>query len=230
MRPRIICHMLATIDGKIDGSSLRAITNGAEYEETGSRLGGDAWVCGRVTMQQHFAEEGTFVSKDGPPAGPQPVHVARRADSYAIVIDTKGSLLWGRGDLDGEHLISVVSEQVQTEYLAYLRDRQISYIIAGQSAVDLEKAVDALADNFGIKTLLLEGGGHINGAFLSAKLVDEVSLLLAPGIDGRHDVPSVFDGLKGSKGHLATALKLSSVEKLGDGVLWLRYDVSQENR
>jgi 5-amino-6-(5-phosphoribosylamino)uracil reductase len=31
--------------------------------------------------------------------------------------------------------------------------------------------------------LLLEGGGHINGAFLQADLVDEVSLLLVPGID-----------------------------------------------
>jgi len=226
MRPRIICHMIATIDGKIDGASLKAITKGTEYEETGTQLGGDAWVCGRVTMQQHFAEEGTFASKDGFPAGPQPVHVARCADSYAIAIDTHGSLLWDSGDLDGEHLISVVSEQAQMDYLAYLRDRQISYIVAGQSAVDLEKAVDALADNFEIKTLLLEGGGHINGAFLEAKLLDEVSLLLAPGIDGRHDVPSVFDGLKGSKGHLATALKLSSVEKLGDGVLWLRYIVS----
>jgi len=230
MRPRIICHMIATIDGKIDGASLKAITKGTEYEETGAKLGGDAWICGRVTMQQHFAEEGTFASEEGSPAGPQPVHVARQADSYAVAVDTKGALLWDSGDLDGEHLISVVSEQVQAEYLAYLRDRQISYIVAGQSAVDLEKAVEALADSFGIKTLLLEGGGHINGAFLDARLLDEVSLLLAPGIDGRHDVPSVFDGLKGSEGHLATALKLISVEKLDDGVLWLRYNVSYENR
>jgi riboflavin biosynthesis pyrimidine reductase len=218
--------MVATIDGKIDGASLKAITKGTEYEETGAKLAGDAWICGRVTMQQHFAEKGTFTSGERPPAGPQPVHVARRADSYAVAVDTKGSLLWNSGKLDGEHLISVVSEYVPAEYLAYLRDRQISYIVAGQSTVDLTAAVDALADSFGIKTLLLEGGGHINGAFLEAKLLDEVSLLLAPGIDGRHDVPSVFDGLKGSEGHLGAALKLNSVEKVGDGVLWLRYDVS----
>jgi riboflavin biosynthesis pyrimidine reductase len=34
-----------------------------------------------------------------------------------------------------------------------------------------------------IRRLLLEGGGHINGAFLQAGLVDEISLLLVPGVD-----------------------------------------------
>ncbi|MBS1857447.1 MAG: dihydrofolate reductase family protein [Acidobacteria bacterium] len=47
---------------------------------------------------------------------------------------------------------------------------------------------------FGVRRLLLEGGGHINGAFLEAGLLDEVGLLIAPEIDGRHDVPAVFDG------------------------------------
>ena len=47
----------------------------------------------------------------------------------------------------------------------------------------------------GIRTLLLEGGGQINGAFLQADLVDEVSLLLVRGIDGRSDIPTVFYGV-----------------------------------
>src|SRR5271166_1629596 len=55
------------------------------------------------------------------------------------------------------------------------------------------QTVNRLGEHFGIRTLLLEGGGHINGAFLQADLVDEVSLLVVPGIDGRHDIPAVFD-------------------------------------
>ena len=50
------------------------------------------------------------------------------------------------------------------------------------------------------QTLLPEGGGHINGAFLEAGLVDELSLLIAPGIDGRHDIPAVFDGISPASG------------------------------
>jgi len=55
--------------------------------------------------------------------------------------------------------------------------------------VDLAQAVSLLGQHFGIRRLLLEGGGHINGAFLEAGLVDELSLLVVPGIDGRHDIP-----------------------------------------
>ena len=111
MRPRVICHMLSSVDGKIDGASLRAVTGEGEYEATGAKLNGDAWVCGRTTMQQHFAEDEPFVSTSNAPAGPQPTFVARRAKSYAISVDTHGKLRWESGDLHGDHLICVVSER-----------------------------------------------------------------------------------------------------------------------
>jgi 2,5-diamino-6-(ribosylamino)-4(3H)-pyrimidinone 5'-phosphate reductase len=81
-----------------------------------------------------------------------------------------------------------------------------------------------LAEHFGVRTLLLEGGGHINGAFLEADLVDEVSLLLVPGIDGRHEIPAVFDGVSPSR-RAAVPLKLKSVERREMDALWIRYDV-----
>jgi 2,5-diamino-6-(ribosylamino)-4(3H)-pyrimidinone 5'-phosphate reductase len=48
--------MASTIDGKIDGSASRTILHEGEYEAIHAKLGGDAWICGRTTMQQHFAE------------------------------------------------------------------------------------------------------------------------------------------------------------------------------
>ena len=38
------------------------------------------------------------------------------------------------------------------------------------------------------------GGGHINMGFLAAGLLDEVSLLVGAGIDGRGGMAAVFDG------------------------------------
>ena len=61
MRPYVICHMLSSVDGKTDGAALRAVTGNGEYEATGGTLHGDAWICGRMTMQQHFAEDGPIV-------------------------------------------------------------------------------------------------------------------------------------------------------------------------
>ena len=224
MRPRIICHMLSSVDGKIDGASLRAVTKSGEYEATGGQLNGDAWICGRTTMQQHFAEDEPLVSTSNTPAGPQPTFVARRAKSYAISVDTLGKLRWASGDLDGDHLICVVSERAPSEYLAMLRETGVSYVVAGRRSVDLTAALNQLGEHFGIRTLLLEGGGHINGAFLEAGLVDEVSLLLVPGIDGRHEIPAVFDGVDPSR-RVAVPLKLKSVEQREKDTLRIRYEV-----
>jgi 2,5-diamino-6-(ribosylamino)-4(3H)-pyrimidinone 5'-phosphate reductase len=223
-RPRIICHMASSIDGKINGSALRNIMRPGEYELLHSKLEGDAWICGRTTMQQHFADDEPFVSTTNTPAGSQSTHVARRAHSYAISVDTLGKLHWSSGDLDGDHLICLLSERVPADYLDMLREKQISYIVAGKSSADLVQAVHLLREHLGIRRLLLEGGGHINGGFLEAGLVDEVSLLIVPGIDGRHDVPAVFDGISGSN-RAAVPLKLVSVEQREGDALWVRYEV-----
>jgi 2,5-diamino-6-(ribosylamino)-4(3H)-pyrimidinone 5'-phosphate reductase len=98
-RRRIICHMASSIDGKIDGSALRNVMRSGEYEALHSQLGGNAWLCGRTTMQQHFADSEPFVSKTNTPAGAQSVHIARRAESYAISVDTLGKLRWSSNDL-----------------------------------------------------------------------------------------------------------------------------------
>ena len=222
MRPYIICHMASCIDGKIDGEALGAVMRHGKYEAIAKRLGGSGWICGRTTMQQHFAEPEPFFSTSNEPAGNQPVHVAREASSYAISVDTLGKLRWSSDNLDRDHLICIISEQVPSDYLKMLREKGISYIVSGASSIDLTGAMDSLRKYFGIHTLLLEGGGHINGAFVEAGLVDEVSLLLVPGIDGRHDIPTVFDGLSKS---VTVALKLKSVEQLESDALWIRYEV-----
>ncbi len=226
VRPYIICHMLSSVDGKIDGASLKGLTPDGEYEMTGAQLNGDAWICGRTTMQQHFADPAPFIPSSHSPAGPQPVHVARRAKSYAIAVDTLGKLRWSSDDIDGDHLICIVSEQAPADYITMLQRRGISYVVSGTGEIDLIQAISLLTEHFGIRTLLLEGGGHINGAFLEAGLVDEISVLIAPGIDGRHEIPALFDGMKLSSGK-AVPLRLKSIERREKHTLWLRYETQR---
>jgi hypothetical protein len=38
LRPYIICHMLSSVDGKIDGAALDGVTGDGEYEATGAKL------------------------------------------------------------------------------------------------------------------------------------------------------------------------------------------------
>ena len=64
-------------------------------------------------------------------------------------------------------------------------------------------------------------GSAINTAFLNAGLLDEISILVGAGIDGRVDMPSVFDGRDMS--FPLTPLHLTDVRKFDSGAMWLRY-------
>ena len=90
--------------------------------------------------------------------------------------------------------------------------------------MDLRLATSRLRTRFGIRRLLLEGGGNINGGFLEAGLIDEISLLIAPAIDGRREIATVFDGVTPPVKD-ATRLRLLSMKKRKNGLLWLRYAV-----
>ena len=65
------------------------------------------------------------------------------------------------------------------------------------------------------------GGPKINTAFLEAGLLDEISLLVGAGIDGRGSMPAVFDGL--AMQHDVTKLKLIDVKKFDSDAVWIRY-------
>src|SRR5687767_11494942 len=55
-RPRVICHMMASLDGRIvvDGWPL-SDDERAEYERVHNSYDADAWLVGRVTLEDHFA-------------------------------------------------------------------------------------------------------------------------------------------------------------------------------
>ncbi len=103
-----------------------------------------------------------------------------------------------------------------------LRKQEISWIAVGKENIDLNAAMTILYEQFHVKRLALLGGGHINGGFLQAGLIDEVSLLVAPGIDGRKNGTSVFDGIVEME-NLPKHLHLTGLERLGNDVIWLRY-------
>ena len=78
-----------------------------------------------------------------------------------------------------------------------------------------------------MKRLILEGGGVSNGAFLRAGLVDEISLILCPAIDGAKGAPSIFDSAEEIPGGSTPvrSMTLESHQLLEGGAIWLRYKV-----
>lgn len=224
MKPYIISHMMTSVDGRIDCPMVGQLSTD-EYYVALEKLGPCSKLSGRVTT----ALECTAVKEEnsrmeGNPIGHKSVYVARKSEEYTVIVDTHGKLRWQTNEADGYPLLCIVSEQVSKEYLETLREQGISWIVTGAERIDLPQAMELLYEHFGVERLAIVGGGHICGGFLEAGLIDEVSIMVAPGIDGRQGQTAVFDGISHT-GCNPYKLKLENVEQWETGIVWLRYKV-----
>ena len=224
MKPYIVSHMMESVDGRIDCDMTEQIDPSNSYYDALDQLNCPSQLMGRVTMQMHYADSEPFVAADKTPIGRKSLYIATHSEGYTIAIDTHGSLRWSDAEQDGRPLLVITSEACPKEYFDYLTGLDISWIAVGKERIDLKQAMDMLYTDFGVERLAITGGGHINGAFLEAGLIDEVSVMIGPGIDGRKGMTAVFDGIDDAD-RSATLLNLNSVEKVNDGTVWLRYAV-----
>lgn len=230
MKPYVICLMHSSLDGRTHGSRWRPKRAGGDWFETiHERLGGDAWVIGRVTGSE-FAKGKPYPETSGEKLPRENWFARRDAKVYGVVLDAQGKIGWGRSDIGGDPIVVVLTEGVSDAHLAGLRGEGVSYIFAGKTEIDLALAVEILNRELGVKRLLVEGGGVANGAFLRAGLIDELNLILSPAIDGAKGAPFVFDSTEADSDKRAplTAMTLESTKDLGGGVLLLRYLIQND--
>lgn len=212
---------MISIDGRIDCAMTSKLPGVDDYYTTLEEINVPTTVNGRVTAELEMAEPGEFTAKNKEAYGKEGFSKKAEAAGYEVVIDTNGKLLWPDAtDMTKPYLI-VTSEKVSREYLDYLDTQHISWIACGKDHVDLVRAVEILAEQFGVERMGIVGGPKINTAFLEAGLLDEISLLVGAGIDGRGGMPAVFDGL--AMQHDVTKLKLIDVKKFDSDAVWIRY-------
>jgi 2,5-diamino-6-(ribosylamino)-4(3H)-pyrimidinone 5'-phosphate reductase len=230
MRPRVICHMMPSVDGRLRTQRWDIPEAGHnEYERTADTYHADAWLCGRKTMEE-FASGRARARTGRQGGGKRDDFVIRRqkGERYAVALDAHGKLRWKSNKIEGDPLIVVLADDIAESHLEELRVKQISYILAPQSrgVLRLAPVLDKLASKFGIRKLMLEGGGETNGLFLKQGLVDELSLLLTPVVDGAPGEPALFDVEEGAKPAKAMAkLRLKDVRRTASGMLWVKYGV-----
>ncbi|NCU41794.1 MAG: deaminase [Candidatus Moranbacteria bacterium] len=104
-------------------------------------------------------------------------------------------------------------------------------IIFYENEIDFVDLFRKLKEDFKIDTLTIQTGATLNSLFLRHKLIDKISLVVAPALIGGKETPSLIGGkslssvdeLKEIK-----ALKLIEAKKLNDSYLHLQYDVINE--
>ncbi|MEN3351835.1 MAG: hypothetical protein V7632_5470 [Bradyrhizobium sp.] len=235
MRPHIICHMGTSIDGRLHPSRFTQAAAGvsrevlrSHYERIHDEFGADGWIIGRVTMNEMAKGSERHIAN--PPKFPREAHLGHRGDrKLAIGIDPSGRVHFGKDNIGGDHAVAVLGAQVSDGHLAELREDGASYIFAGAKGDDLPAAMEQLGRLFGARTLLLEGGGGINGAFLKHGLIDEFSTLIFPAVDGVAGSQCIVDyhGPEGDRPGAGQALRLTHCEALEGGMVWLRHAVER---
>jgi len=226
MKPYIVLHMAASLDGRIVVDNWGDVKDIDAYEQTGDTLNGDAWMVGRITMELHFAQDGPLTLEQNPaPIDRKDFVASYTGDSFAIAVDASGKLHYRAAYIDKDHIIAVLTEKVSDAYLLYLQRTGISYIFGGKTEIDFKVVMDKLGSLFPIRRLLLEGGGGINGSVWNAGLIDELSLLYFPVVDGTPGTPSLFDIAPALKKGITGELKIIAHELRANNILWIRYQV-----
>jgi len=224
--PHVLLNMVSTADGHatlggrsgpISGPADRALFHGL-------RMAVDAVMAGAATVR--VERYGRII----PDESRRQARVARglSAEPLACIVS-------GRLALDGDiPLLANPAARVVilTSSAASLPESEadVHYIRAERDGLlDLPAALAELRERFGVRTLLCEGGPHLNAQLLGAGLVDELFLSLAPMLAGgdpdRNPAhPEALRILAGAELSPPVDLELLSVLE-HDWSLFLRYGV-----
>ena len=216
---------MSSIDGRIDCAMTAQIKGVDEYYKTLDSLNVPARLSGRVTAELEMALKGKFVPENPEQINKECFSKKKDSEKIDIVVDSNGILLWEEDSKYEKHHLIITSEKVSKEYLNYLDNRNISYIACGKEKIDLKKAMEILYNEFKVQRLAVVGGPLINSAFLDEGLLDEISLLIGLGIDGRKGMQGVFDGFN-MEHPVFTKLKFKEVKSFEDGAVWIRYTLN----
>ncbi|MDG4831687.1 dihydrofolate reductase family protein [Solwaraspora sp. WMMD1047] len=221
-RPYVLLSCGMSIDGYLDNATGNRLllSNDADFDRVDAvRADCDAILVGAETVRQ---DNPRLLVRS---AARRQARVARGLPPTPVKVTVTG-----RGELDPAARFFVTGEIDKLVYcarpaLATTRQRldQVATVVDSGDPVDLHRVVADLHER-GVRRLMVEGGGTIHTQFLTAGLVDELHLVIAPFFVGDSRAPRfVRDGSfpwgPDRRAHLA------EVRQIGDVVL-LRYALS----
>jgi riboflavin-specific deaminase-like protein len=222
-RPYVILNMISTVDGRasLDGRSGAIGDRADRVLFHALRIAVDGVIAGAGTVRAE--RYGRIIPSES--ARRLRVQRGLREEPLACVVSGRGSLppelpLLSEPDahvvLLSQSPASLSGVAAQLDHVTAERDGQL----------DLPRALGELRKRFGVRTLLGEGGPHLNAELLRAGLVDELLLSLAPKLAGG-------DGNGGESLRILAGLELEPPIELdllstleSDSYLFLRYGVA----
>jgi riboflavin biosynthesis pyrimidine reductase len=187
-RPFVCLNMISTADGRatIKGRAGH-IANRADYElfhATRARMDGIMVGAETIRVESYgrtinSAEARERREREGLPADAVSVLVTRSANLPADV-----GLLRAR-----ENTVIVLTPSEDAELPAEAA-ATVEYVRTDDIAAGLRR----IREDFGVRSLVCEGGPNLNATLLPARLIDELHLVYAPKLGGGRDPLTILGG------------------------------------
>ena len=241
VRPRVVTGNIATLDGRIAASAsvpswqdeqwAPILQAGYELIDFAKLHGAAVTLEGSnsfVAREANPVNGGEEFSPDGLHKDYLPKGVMQRFDRWMVVVDSRGRIAWTQTEGGGIHVAVLVSMSTPSNYLAFLREREVPYLVCGENRVDLEVALGRISQTFDTDLVVSTAGGVLNGALLRAGFVDEVNLQVLPIVLGCGDVPAIFEGYNPGLTTAPCPLTLLEAQTRTDGSVLMRFAPDRE--
>jgi riboflavin-specific deaminase-like protein len=184
-RPYVVVNMIATVDGRASlAGRSGSLSNGADRQLFHAlRAAVDGVLVGAGTIR---AERYGRMIRD-PAARRRRTERGLSEEPLAFIVSGHLSLAPDTPLLDESASKVVVVTHSTASLTGVAAD--VDYVRAARDgSLDLPRALAELRERYGVRTLLCEGGPHLNAELLLAGLVDELFLSISPKLAGGEDV------------------------------------------
>jgi 2,5-diamino-6-(ribosylamino)-4(3H)-pyrimidinone 5'-phosphate reductase len=221
MLPKVIIFDNISLDGRIDGFDIDTEL----YYQVASEWSVDAVLMSTNTVKKFnikhddLDDETDFKTKSINKNDNKPLLVV--PDSLGIIRIWEDLLIAPFF----RDILVLCSRSTPLDYLNFLEERYIKYMVIGYDKVNFGTAFEELNVQFGIKSLRVESGGKLNGSLLRDDLVDEVCVLIYPNMIGGISPDSIYNAPDLTSEEEIIDLKLLKIEKLKNEIILLHYRI-----
>lgn len=229
-RPITTLFMLTSVDGKISTGSNDKLDVDKDFPKIrGIKEGLKQYYQIEQTTDLHSLNSGRVLAKVG--ANKPQKNLVKLPVSF-LIIDNEPHLNKTGVDnfLKKSKKLYIIT--TNKNHPAFKRkDADNLEIIYYKNKINFVDLFRKLKQTYGIDRITIQTGGTLNSIFLRNRLIDKISIVVAPTLIGGKDTPSLIDGKSLSSAKelsLIKALKLTEVKKLNDSYLHLKYDIINE--
>ena len=220
--PKVIIYNYISLDGRING--FKADKN--LYYQLASQWSLDAVLMGTDTLLRNFNIKSDELHESENFEVPE----VDKNDSRPLLVvpDSRGRIhVWSEVIRTGlfRDILVLCSRSTPQEYLNFLDERFIKYMVIGYEKVNLGIALEEIYTQFGVKSLRVDSGGRLNGVLLRDDLVDEIYVLVHPAMVGGTSLNSIYIATDLTSTEGVLDLKLLKMEKLKNDIILLHYRI-----